>query len=103
MVASLWSSVCPGEAGDGSGLGGGAVAVEGVGEGATDGCGVDAELGRDLAAVDDEGFGELVLHLDEFTQGRVGDPLSGGVRGWCPRREGRPRPLRAGCAGTARW
>jgi hypothetical protein len=33
---------------------------------------VDAELGRDLSAVDDEGFRELVLHLDEFPQGRVG-------------------------------
>jgi hypothetical protein len=37
------------------------------------GVAVAPELVRDLAAVDDEGFRELVLHLDEFAQGRVGE------------------------------
>jgi hypothetical protein len=33
---------------------------------------VDAEFGGDLAAVDDEGFVELVLHFQQFAQGAVG-------------------------------
>ena len=37
-----------------------------------DGCGVHAEGVGDLAAVDDEGFLELVLHLRQFPQGAVG-------------------------------
>jgi len=41
----------------------GAVGGEGVGEGLFDRCGVHAEGVGDLAAVDDEGFLELVLHL----------------------------------------
>ena len=49
----------------GSHLGLPAVAVhgEGVSEGLLDRCGVHAEGVGDLAAVDDEGFLELVLHL----------------------------------------
>ena len=41
----------------------GAVGGEGVSEGLLDRCGVHAEGVGDLAAVDDEGFLELVLHL----------------------------------------
>jgi hypothetical protein len=41
----------------------GAVGGEGVSQGLLDRCGVHAEGVGDLAAVDDEGFLELVLHL----------------------------------------
>ena len=48
------------------------VGGEGVGEGLLDWGGVHAELGGDLAAVDDERFLELVLHLEQFPHGGVG-------------------------------
>src|SRR4051812_47032396 len=48
-----------------------AVGPQGVGEGILDRGGLDAELVGDLAAVDDERFLELVLHLHQFPQGRV--------------------------------
>ena len=48
-----------------------AVGVEGVGDGLIGRGGVGAELGGDLAADDDEGLLELVLHLDQLTDGGV--------------------------------
>ena len=42
------------------------VGPQGVGEGPLDRSGLYAELVGDLAAVDDERLGELVLHLDQF-------------------------------------
>ena len=50
----------------------GLVAGEGVGEGLLDGCGPDVEEVGDLGAVDDERFGELVLHLEQLPHGGVG-------------------------------
>lgn len=49
-----------------------AIRVEGVGDCPVErGCG-DSEPGREFGAVDDEGLGELVLHLEELADGGVG-------------------------------
>ena len=46
-----------------------AIGGEGVGQGLLDRRSVHAEGVGDLAAVDDEGLGELVLHLEQFAHG----------------------------------
>jgi hypothetical protein len=43
---------------------------------------VDIELGRDLGAVDDEGFLELILQLDQFPDGGVDDPQGSQQQRW---------------------
>src|SRR6185437_10650613 len=51
----------------------GAVGSEGAGQGLVQRGGVDFQLGGDLGAVDDEGFLELVLQLEQFPDRGVGD------------------------------
>jgi hypothetical protein len=51
----------------------GAVGGQGAGQGLVQRGGVDRQLGGDLGAVDDEGFLELVLQLEQFPDRGVGD------------------------------
>src|SRR6185312_4729537 len=51
----------------------GAVGGQGAGQGLVQRGGVDVQLGGDLGAVDDEGFLELVLQLEQFPDRGVGD------------------------------
>ena len=51
----------------------GAVGGHGAGQGLVQRGGVDRQLGGDLGAVDDEGFLEFVLQLEQFPDRGVGD------------------------------